>query len=98
MLMRKNQTMSGKRTELQARDKLAGARRWVVKVGSSLVTAKGQGLDLVALQGWGDQIARLRQGLRGDAADACPVCSYSNEPGSRFCSACGHALVESVAS
>lgn len=44
------------------------------------------------------EIARLREGLRTDGADACPVCSYSNELGSRFCSACGHALVESVAS
>ncbi len=42
------------------------------------------------------EIARIREGLR-DAAP-CPVCSYSNADGSRFCSACGHALAEPVAS
>ena len=41
------------------------------------------------------EIARLRGGAAG--AVACPVCSFDNEEGSRFCSACGHALVESVA-
>jgi hypothetical protein len=44
------------------------------------------------------EIARLRSGLRGDDAEACPACSFANEAGSRFCSACGQALVESVAS
>ncbi len=36
------------------------ARRLVVKVGSSLVTNAGQGLDHAALTGWAEQIARLR--------------------------------------
>jgi glutamate 5-kinase len=44
-----------------ARDKLAKCRRWVVKVGSSLVTAKGQGLDRAAIADWAGQIAALRQ-------------------------------------
>ncbi len=35
------------------------ARRLVVKVGSSLVTADGQGLDHQALSGWASQIAEL---------------------------------------
>jgi cytochrome c-type biogenesis protein CcmH/NrfG len=43
------------------------------------------------------EIARIRHGLK-DSDAACPVCSYANDPGSRYCSACGHALVESVAS
>jgi glutamate 5-kinase len=44
-----------------SRDKLAKARRWVVKVGSSLVTAKGQGLDRAAIADWAGQIAALRK-------------------------------------
>lgn len=38
---------------------LATARRVVVKVGSSLVTNDGKGLDHAALARWADQIARL---------------------------------------
>ena len=40
---------------------LAEGRRWVIKVGSSLVTAKGAGLDLTAIADWCAQIAQLRQ-------------------------------------
>ncbi len=40
---------------------LAKARRIVVKVGSSLVTNQGKGLDLVALARWVAQIAELRK-------------------------------------
>ena len=39
----------------------ARARRIVVKVGSSLVTDEGRGLDVTAIQRWGGQIARLRE-------------------------------------
>ncbi|NKF23973.1 glutamate 5-kinase [Solimonas marina] len=42
------------------RAKLAETRRWVVKVGSSLVTAKGLGLDHDAIRDWCAQIAALR--------------------------------------
>lgn len=42
------------------------------------------------------EIAALRSGLR--AGFACPECTYTNEEGSRFCSACGHALGDRVAS
>ena len=41
------------------------------------------------------EIARIRRGF-GESS-ACPSCSYSNVEGSRFCSACGHALAEPVA-
>ncbi len=34
-------------------------RRWVVKVGSSLITAEGRGLDRDLIRAWSDQIARL---------------------------------------
>jgi glutamate 5-kinase len=40
---------------------LKSARRIVVKVGSSLVTNQGQGLDHSALAGWAEQIARLKE-------------------------------------
>lgn len=40
---------------------IAAARRLVVKVGSSLVTNQGQGLDHSALARWAAQIAQLRQ-------------------------------------
>lgn len=42
------------------RQKIAQSRRWVIKVGSSLVTAKGQGLDHAAIADWCAQIAALR--------------------------------------
>jgi len=39
---------------------VAGARRLVVKVGSSLVTADGRGIDHAAVGRWAEQIAALR--------------------------------------
>lgn len=44
----------------EARKRLAATRRWVVKIGSSLVTDHGQGLDLSAMQAWAAQVAALR--------------------------------------
>lgn len=44
---------------MSARDQLSSARRWVVKIGSSLITSDGQGLDDGSLQVWVDQIAEL---------------------------------------
>src|SRR5471030_3252110 len=40
---------------------LKSARRLVVKVGSSLVTNQGQGLDQAAIARWAAQIAKLRK-------------------------------------
>jgi glutamate 5-kinase len=40
------------------------ARRFVVKVGSSLVTSLGAGLDAAAIARWAEQIAKLRQAGR----------------------------------
>jgi hypothetical protein len=42
-----------------------------------------------------DEIARIRQGLRSGVV--CVDCGFTNEEGSRFCSACGHALADPVA-
>lgn len=36
------------------------------------------------------EIAEARAGLK--SGSFCADCGFSNEPGSRFCSACGHAL------
>jgi glutamate 5-kinase len=40
--------------------RLANARRFVVKVGSSLVTNRGAGLDVAAIANWVGQVATLR--------------------------------------
>ncbi len=46
--------------QLRSRETLKASRRWVIKVGSSLVTARGRGLDRVAIADWCAQIAALR--------------------------------------
>jgi glutamate 5-kinase len=43
------------------RDKVTGARRWVVKIGSALLTADGKGLDRAAMDVWVKQMVALRQ-------------------------------------
>ncbi|SEQ14945.1 glutamate 5-kinase [Ectothiorhodospira magna] len=43
------------------RQQLGKARRWVVKIGSALITDEGRGLDLPALEDWAEQVARLTQ-------------------------------------
>lgn len=57
--------------------------------------AKGAGghTGSVALEA---EIAAIRQGLKGGVL--CDDCGYTNPGGSRFCSACGRALAEAVAS
>lgn len=40
--------------------KLKNAQRWVIKIGSALLTDNGRGLNLSALSDWADQIAALR--------------------------------------
>ena len=42
------------------RDKIATAQRWVVKIGSALLTADGKGLSHEVLAGWVEQLAALR--------------------------------------
>jgi len=43
------------------RTDLKKARRWVIKVGSSLVTNNGLGLDRPAIAGWADQLVALQK-------------------------------------
>ena len=44
----------------EVREALRGARRWVVKIGSALLTDNGQGLALAAFDQWVAQIAALK--------------------------------------
>lgn len=37
------------------------AKRWIIKIGSALLTKDGQGLDYAAIKDWTHQIAELRQ-------------------------------------
>ncbi len=46
---------------MKTRQQLAESRRWVIKIGSSLVTDDGRGLDLNAIKSWTEQIADLRK-------------------------------------
>lgn len=45
---------------MKTRNDLAQSRRWVIKIGSSLLTNNGRGLDDAAIGAWVAQIARLR--------------------------------------
>jgi len=45
---------------MKTRHELTKARRWVVKVGSSLLTANGRGLDHELIAAWAEQITALR--------------------------------------
>ncbi|WP_299584214.1 glutamate 5-kinase [uncultured Microbulbifer sp.] len=44
-----------------SREGLAKGRRWVVKIGSALLTDNGRGVNGAAISGWVEQIAELRQ-------------------------------------
>jgi glutamate 5-kinase len=44
-----------------SRDLIKRARRWVIKIGSSLLTDNGRGLDVAAIQGWVAQVHALQQ-------------------------------------
>ncbi len=46
---------------MSVRNQLRQSRRWVVKIGSALLTANGKGLDREAIAGWCQQMADLRQ-------------------------------------
>jgi glutamate 5-kinase len=45
--------------DMALRGALSSRRRWVVKIGSSLLTADGRGIDRVAIGGWCADIAEL---------------------------------------
>lgn len=43
------------------RKAVAESKRWVIKIGSALITNDGQGLNHQAIQSWAEQIAALRE-------------------------------------
>ncbi|MFK0573788.1 glutamate 5-kinase [Endozoicomonas sp.] len=45
---------------MSKRNRLRTARRWVIKIGSALLTNEGQGLDLSRMDGWVTQMCQLR--------------------------------------
>ncbi len=45
---------------MTGRAELGRSRRWVIKIGSSLITDEGKGLDTKAIHNWAEQIAKLR--------------------------------------
>ncbi len=53
--------MEDKAGKMSQRDRLARAKRVVVKIGSALLTNDGEGLDLPAISAWVNQMAVLRQ-------------------------------------
>ena len=46
---------------MKASTSKAASRRWVIKIGSALLTDQGRGLDHTAIQQWVDQMAALRK-------------------------------------
>lgn len=46
---------------ITGRNELRQSKRWVIKIGSALLTNNGQGLDWQAIQQWVDQIAALKK-------------------------------------
>lgn len=44
-----------------SRDRIRNGRRWVVKIGSSLLTNNGRGLDHEAIAAWAAQLVQLQQ-------------------------------------
>jgi len=46
--------------QLTTRKAVTESKRWVIKIGSSLITNDGQGLNSQAIQSWAEQIAELR--------------------------------------
>ena len=46
---------------MSERNRLRTARRWVIKIGSALLTNEGQGLDLDRMDAWVTQMCQLRE-------------------------------------
>ena len=72
-----------------ARQHLTTDKRWVVKIGSAMVTGNGAGLDLAAIDRWAEQIAALRaQGREvvivtsGAVAEGMTRLGWTERPGS----------------
>ncbi len=46
---------------MKTRQQITAAKRWVIKIGSALLTNEGRGLDNAAIGQWVDQVAGLRK-------------------------------------
>ncbi|MDT8283615.1 MAG: glutamate 5-kinase [Gammaproteobacteria bacterium] len=46
--------------KITTRKDVASSKRWVIKIGSALITNDGRGLNTEAIQSWAEQIAHLR--------------------------------------
>lgn len=73
---------------MNARERIPAARRWVVKIGSALLTADGQGLDRDALAAWvGQMAARAGEGVElllvssGAVAEGMSRMGWRRRPG-----------------
>ncbi len=73
--------------ERAERQRLGTLQRWVVKIGSSLLTANGQGIDREAIQRWAGEIAHLvEQGCEvvlvtsGAIAEGCSRLGFRERP------------------
>lgn len=73
---------------MAARQRLRESKRWVVKIGSALLTADGKGLDAEAIALWVGQMAELRQrGIElvlvssGAVAEGMSRLGWSQRPG-----------------
>tara|TARA_R110001592_G_scaffold363300_1_gene683467 strand:+ start:49608 stop:50747 length:1140 start_codon:yes stop_codon:yes gene_type:complete len=71
------------------RHKVKNAKRWVIKIGSALLTADGRGLDREAIAGWVGQVAALlEQGIEvvmvssGAVAEGMSRLGWSQRPSS----------------
>ncbi len=47
--------------QITTRKAVANSTRWVIKIGSALITENGRGLNHQAIQSWTEQIAKLRE-------------------------------------
>lgn len=56
---------------MTTRNNVAKSKRWVIKIGSALITNDGQGLNAEAIQSWAEQITSLRT----DGKEVLLVCS-----------------------
>lgn len=73
---------------MTARQQIQQAKRWVIKIGSALLTANGKGLDSKAIASWVAQMAQLRrQGIEvvlvssGAVAEGMTRLGWSERPG-----------------
>lgn len=74
---------------MDVRDQLTQSKRWVVKIGSALLTDDGRGLDVESMASWVDQMAELKkQGIEivlvssGSVAEGMTRLGWSKRPDS----------------